>query len=84
MVREVRRTINELIRAYDDMPTRHSRDALLSAIFDLNAWYVIELGEGENRPPCIAWEEEEQGSCWVGGHDHGHDRLERWIGSFYR
>ena len=59
MVREVRRTINELIRAYDDMPTRHSRDALLSAIFDLNAWYVIELGEGENRPPCIAWEEEE-------------------------
>ncbi|MDG2200710.1 MAG: hypothetical protein P8K80_05970 [Phycisphaerales bacterium] len=39
------------------MPTRQSRDELLSAIFDLTAWYIIELGEGEDRPPCITWEE---------------------------
>tara|TARA_Y100000589_G_C27195803_1_gene646751 strand:- start:3070 stop:3867 length:798 start_codon:yes stop_codon:yes gene_type:complete len=57
MVRHVRRTINQLIQEYEDMPTRHSRDALLKAIFNLNAWYCIELGNAEDRPFCIAWED---------------------------
>ena len=57
MVRHVRRTINQLIQEHEDMPTRQNRDELLSAIFDLTAWYIIELGEGEERPPCITWEE---------------------------
>ncbi|HBZ96828.1 MAG: hypothetical protein CMJ41_08025 [Phycisphaerae bacterium] len=57
MVRHVRRTINQLIQEYEDMPTRDSRDALLKAIFNLNAWYSIELGNAEDRPFCIAWED---------------------------
>ena len=41
------------------MPTRHSRDALFRAVFNLHAWYCIELGNAEDRPFCIAWEDGE-------------------------
>ena len=59
MVRHIRRTINQLIQEHEDMPTQRSRDALLKAIFNLTAWYAIELGDAEDRPHCIAWEDGE-------------------------
>lgn len=59
MVRHVRRTINQLIQEHEDMPTQHNRDALLGAIFNLTAWYAIELGNAEERPHCITWEDGE-------------------------
>jgi len=57
MVRHVRRTINQLIQEHDEIPTRERRDALFSAVFELSYWYIIELGEGDDRPPHIEYED---------------------------
>jgi len=54
MARYVSNTINQLMQEHEQMPTKHSRDALFSALFELNSWYIIELGDGEDRPPFVA------------------------------
>ena len=59
MVRHIHATLNQLIETYLSIPTASSRQALHEALFGLSRWYIIQLGNCEDRPPYIEYEDGE-------------------------
>ena len=59
MVRHIHATLNQLIDTYLSIPTAASRSALHKALFGLSRWYTIQLGDCEDRPHYIEYEDGE-------------------------
>ncbi len=59
MVQHVHQTLNQLIQSYHTMPTASTRKGLVTALFDLSHWYIIQLGASEEQLPYIEYEDAE-------------------------
>jgi len=59
MVQHVHQTLNQLIQSYHAMPTASTRAGLVTALFELSHWYIIQLGDAEEQLPYIEYEDSE-------------------------
>lgn len=59
MVQHIHQTLNQLIQSYHTMPTASTRAGLVTALFELSQWYMIQLGDTDDQLPYIEYEDGE-------------------------